>query len=773
MTDPVGMVLFWVYVALMAVIVTDGFVHGNIKRLTHGVDWDGRICGNPNNNPAMAEVADKPYMMFCGSPERVNGFPKYIIEGSTACVTECPKAGTTLTIDCLMPAYHNFTSYKGGTITAVNGQPGLVNVETLDMTLTQSVTAQSAYATEPYGGRFCLPSKENPVLRDLIVNGPWGKQYRPLVTIGGLVDAWPLFAISAAVAIAFGALYVFCLGRCAGVLIFVTMVMTTLMILALGIFFFWAVIMDMDDLSTDYAKFNPIMSVYVGQEAQMYSVVTGVIVILVSVILGGIAVTSITHIDEMIGLINAAVECINAGFSLKVFPIMQALVFCAIFILFWFIGLPIVVSLGAEDFSSISVDGEGVNGLNRIWKRSWLQKKEIWFYIVGIFFMLEFYIQLGHYIVAYTVCAWFFTEGHDVAVDNNKTVQKAIGAGGGKKVEVRVAGVDPNYGPRQGSVVMTNAGKMLVVPIGKKGPGLGRLDMEENAFIKPDVACGSMTGGLFTGMFFHVGTIALGCPIIFVLRPFRMLSKCLSHFLHKTKEPEKHWNEHESHHRPPTADARNCLSLVASALEQIFGCFGKDAFTECVLAGQDGFIACSFTSFKFLIKSGGSVAHLHGSLIMYEIFGTLFITIWCGWMTLIIQDKVDWFNDPTSKHYIEDKDASAIAGTIIAFSIAFAFMSTWAQIADVMLYCVSWNRKQLAEGEMHKFERNEIIKPVNTYCPQQLRYLLPEHEREASHEGGLKSHEGMGHAMQILATMEHGALQSMTGAGASMHSRMM
>merc|ERR1719498_353807 len=99
------------------------------------------------------------------------------------------------------------------------------------------------------------------------------------------------------------------LQKYAGVLIFVTMVLGTLLSLALGLFFFWAVLMDMNDRSTVYAKFNPIMSVYLGGEAQAYSVITGIIIILLSVLMGAVASTSITHIDESIGLIAASCEC--------------------------------------------------------------------------------------------------------------------------------------------------------------------------------------------------------------------------------------------------------------------------------------------------------------------------------------------------------------------------------------------------------------------------------------------------------------------------------
>jgi len=293
------MAVFWVFAVLMGVTALDGFTNGQISRLTHGSDWEGNLCGI---DPA---VVDKPYMIYCGSPERSGAFPKYIIQGSTDCVKTCPVAADDVQINCLMPAYHNFTTYSKGIIKGTTGV-ALVNVETLDMTLTQSVTTQYAYPTEPYGGRFCLPAKTNPELRDLVINGPWGRSYRPMVSIGGLIDAWPLFILSGGLALIMGFLYVSLLQKYAGVVIFVTMVFSTLLTLAMGVFFFFAIIQDMDDVTTVYAKFNPITSVFVGREAMLYSVITGIVLILLSVLMGAFSVTSVAHIDEMIGLVQAS-----------------------------------------------------------------------------------------------------------------------------------------------------------------------------------------------------------------------------------------------------------------------------------------------------------------------------------------------------------------------------------------------------------------------------------------------------------------------------------
>jgi len=741
-TDKTGMIAFYAFIGGMVACSLSGFWYGNIKRLTHGSDWKGQICGYDE------AVKDFKYMIFCGSPDRVGEYPKYILEGSTACVQTCP-TDATMTINCLMPAFHNFTSYQGGSI----GQ--MPNVETLEMTLTQSVTVQNAYPTEPYGGRFCLPSRKNPELRDLIINGPWGHYYRPLVSIGGLIDAWPLLLIAASVACLLGWFFVFTLSRCAGPLIFGTMVLSFLLCLAAGLFFFWAIFIDMDDTSTVFASFNPIMSTFIGDEAKIYSIITGVILILLSVILGTLTITSLTHIDEMVGLIAASCECINKGCTLMLFPVFQSAALIFLLVAFCLVGLPIVASLGFLDYSEIAVNGEGVQGLQRVWKKHPLQQLELWYYVVGIAFILEVYVQFGHYCVAYVVSTWYFTPGAPKQLPPNKMLAKASG-GMGKNVEVRVAGVDANYGMRQGTMVETQAGRMLVVPVGKRGPGLGRNDMVTSEFVKPAIPRGALIMGALSCLFFHVGTIATGAPVIFIFRPFRMVSQMVSGFLTKTAASGGKPSD------PNMANVTGCLSLFSACLEQAFGKYSKTAFTELVLNGQDDFFTLSETAFQFMVRSGGSVAHLHGAMVMYEFIGSLCITLFCGWMTLILQDELDMFNDKTSSYYIEDKDASVVAALIVSFAVAWAWMSLWNQTSDVLLYCTAWNRRQLHEGEHRGLDEKELIEPVSKYCPQTIRQLLPPYEMDAAYEHGLHAH-GIGQQGAIIAAMEHGAMNAQGG----------
>jgi len=266
----------------------------------------------------------------------------------------------------------------------------------------------------------------------------------------------------------------------------------------------------------------------------------------------------------------------------------------------------------------------------------------------------------------------------------------------------------------------------------------------------------------------HLGSIALGALLIWPLRPFRILSQCVQNFLARTADPSKGPAHSDDAH---TANIKGCLSLFSACLEQAFGKFSKTAYTELVLSGGGGggFIETSENAFQFLVKSGGSIAHLHGAMLLYEMSGIICITLTSGWVVLILQDKLDMFNDKNStttvpfidynlgSFYIEDKIASAIVAMVCAFAVSFSWMSMWNHTSDTLLYCVAWNRRQCFEA--HERGNHAGIGAVSEYCPQSLRSLIPEHELQAHHEHGLHAH-GLGQQGAILAAMEHGAMSA-------------
>jgi hypothetical protein len=271
-------------------------------------------------------------------------------------------------------------------------------------------------------------------------------------------------------------------------------------------------------------------------------------------------------------------------------------------------------------------------------------------------------------------------------------------------------------------------------------------------------------GANFSALFHHIGSLALGAPIIAFMRPFRLFSQCISGFLNRNSPDPLKGPGYDTN--PGNANLKGCFALFSACLDQMVGMYSKNAFCQIALSGgRDGvgesepfghFRAACQESFQFLVTCGGSVAYLHGAMLMYEAIGCTTITIFVGWVVLILQDKVDWFQEN-----IEDKNACVVAACAVSFVICYTWMALWNQTADVLLYCVAWNRRQIHLA--HKFEiHDHIIAPAKC-CPQNLRYLIPDYELDPHFEDGVHAH-GVGQMAAIVAAMEHGAMNNSTKA---------
>lgn len=749
------------------------FIDGNPKRLTHGYDWSGQICGVDE------AVKDLKMLYFCGHPERVRNegdgktYPKYLMGWSTACVAACP-TDNNVDIKCLMPAFHNFSLRKGGKLLlpgSTDPNAGPDNVQTLDMTVTQSLVKQKSYPTNEFGGRFCLPSEKNPQLKETVVQGSFGHHIRPWLFFGSMLDAWSLLAMSAALASLLNAVFFYGFKKCAGCMIFAMMVWGFLLILSVGAMFLWAIFIDMENPTKTYKNLNPILGIYSGSEAKAYSVVTGMVLIMCAALTAIFSVTSVKHIDEMVGLIAAANECLESSFVFSwCYPLFQSAVWCC-FVTFVMVSLPYVASIAYLQKASIQVAEQQIEGLQKMWLKTDFNQWELLIYCVVCAWVFEMLVQLGNYCVAYVVSEWYFVDVIETEAKN-----KALGGMFAKdtQVKVRVGGVDQNYGPREGVVTYDGRGnKMLVVPVGKKAPGIGRNNYEEYVYKKNGGSSWSffqwMLAGTVTAIRYHLGSLAIGAPIIALFRIPCAIVKFINGLLTRTDDSDK-MNPFQSSH-PGTQNVRSSFALLSACLDQAIGKYSKHALNELVLSGGhvggghghghggggSAFLAACQGSYSFLIESGGTVAYLHGAMLMYELMACLAITATVGWSALVVQDKVDWYNDPTDPSYIEDKTMSTIMCCIIAFMVSFCWMSMWNQTADTLLYTVAWNRRQIHLGEQFDLNHHELIKPPGKCCPQQLRYLLPAYEMEAHYEEGVHAH-GVGQMGSIIAAMEHGAM---------------
>merc|ERR1719335_1605773 len=103
--------------------------------------------------------------------------------------------------------------------------------------------------------------------------------------------------------------------------------------------------MDMDR-DSPYTSFNPICSMYIGDQAKIISIVSGVILTLLAAFMGCFTAISMRHIDECVGLIDAACEPFrkNGAWPLWLFPAVGGSAFLLLIVFFTLIGLPMVAS---------------------------------------------------------------------------------------------------------------------------------------------------------------------------------------------------------------------------------------------------------------------------------------------------------------------------------------------------------------------------------------------------------------------------------------------
>lgn len=758
-TDFKWCLIFLVYAGLMAAAVVWSFWNGEIVRLTRGADHQGRVCG------IHPDVADKSYLYWCGTADRQGDYPKRLTYESTTCLQSCP-TNVSQQIDCLMPAYHNFSNYVGGTVGTSK------NIETLQVTITQSVSKQLSYPTTQFGGRFCLPADQG--LRQEVVNGPWGVRYRAGEAVGSLTHSWILLIIVALVATLLGFIYLWMMKDYAGPAIFITMFLSSLITLVAAIFFLIAIFFNGSDEDGLYQKTNPFWSVYTGGEAKMYSALLGLFLLFLTCCFCGWTWYTVAHVDEIVGLVDAAIDCIQGvtgcGLGIGCWPLIASIAFIALVGLLFFFGLPRVMSLGYLDLAEISINDRNVDGLRKEWKRHWTQWFALWFYIIGSLWVLEMIIQLGHFIVAHSVCSWYFIPTVMSEFDHSAEKKKwaAMGVGDGRYVDVRVGGVDDNYGRRHGVVKETAGGKVLVVPVEKKGPGLGRNELLTETHTKPPGArqC-SWVSGFLAAMWYHLGSLAFGSIIIALLRPFRLFSQCLSSFLAKSGKDARQGQGYDDNTRQ---DLWGCLSLVTQGFEVAFCKYSKMVYTAQVLNGVDDWCEAAQESWRFVSEGGGTLAYLHGAMFIYELFGIICITCVSTLIANIILTSVPAFSNEDSDYYIEDRAATLFFAAVISGIIGFAWMMLFNHTSDVLLYCVGWNRWQhhLSHASEEDMEvPGDPIWPVKNYCPDKLNFLIPDYERSSEWEHGLHTH-GLNQQAMIARSLEQNSA-ARTYAGTAAH----
>eukprot|EP00927_Polykrikos_kofoidii_P008087 TRINITY_DN13345_c0_g2_i1.p1 TRINITY_DN13345_c0_g2~~TRINITY_DN13345_c0_g2_i1.p1 ORF type:complete len:694 (-),score=111.93 TRINITY_DN13345_c0_g2_i1:216-2039(-) len=400
--------------------------NGDPRRLTHGFDYTGALCGVSEN------VSSKPFLYWCGGDGMmIEGFPSTLNFEDPICVEECPTSASVTTSPAATSAHAGLPELYCPTATATSETiTGTFPEITRTQTIVQSVVKQTAYKTKKFMHRYCLPDlPTNSTLFQSVMNSSVISSGTQQATDAfmGIAVAWPVLAVAAGVALLLSFLYLFMLRKFARPLIYVSLLLLLLGLLALG----GGLLVTSLNLTGNQDK-NPIFHRYAQAEAALYSQILAGIAFAFFLAFTILLMCCRSVIETALGCVEAACECMFNECDLLIQPVVDMLLrfTCFIGLLYGFV---YVISIGnIEASSSVTVAGHSVAGVGRSFQYSEEEQYMIIYYIFGYFWIMELFHALGQFVISYMVVLWYYTRKGEN--DRKKLVVGALCRGYGAGV---------------------------------------------------------------------------------------------------------------------------------------------------------------------------------------------------------------------------------------------------------------------------------------------------------------------------------------------------
>jgi len=692
------------------------FNGADTRRLTHGFDYYGRLCGVDE------DVEASPYLYWCGRHQRAGGLPNSIELSSGLCVQECP-TNTGAMMPCLIHKREPEIHIDHGTGATTNGSV----VEVFEFFSTQSVVMMPSMPTIPFGGRYCVPSPSNGTnssqqSQDFFtqtLRGPLGGLHRLTSAAGDLRHAWLPLLATAIPAVVLSILFLVALSFIAGPCLLVMLICVVLSLSALGIFLIMAWWQNTDDMSQEpsgYQTANPLYHQLAWKDARVLSTVLGAMIVvlaLLSLLLTILVVCrDAKFIDDAVRCVHAAWECVcSQPLFFLLHLLLEVLSKLAVVALVLY-GVMRLLSTGMVSADSTINGAENkVEGVHRNYLLDWWSLLFMIAWLFGGFWLYQLTTACSQWVVAWQVAKWFglrkleyFVLRTDPGADPHG---KWFSTSGDADAEF-LLGVDPvmyvhQRGDDRGNGTHTYRVVKSKHPVGENdkaeqikdfdkclanGPpsNFGRRDYKEES-LGP---CSSVLA-VWEGLK-RPGTLVCGAIAIGPTQPLRLVVSA-SGFAGTGYRAN-----------PICGVCECCIGFYSGFLESL----STNVYTEIILplilqpplanSPDKGFSEASQDSLSMLVdaaREGYDSALGRGALYIYKCFlfefvGVLFVGVSCGiFLWWIVSEHPD-YTTPTSPNFVADSQIFASVGAVIAGGIACVFMRVFSHTMDVLLYCFVW-----------------------------------------------------------------------------------
>lgn len=385
-TDIICCILFLAFVVAWFVCGFYGFSNGDPMILTYPYDSDDNQCGKPSS-----DAEDYPYLYY--------PFPIPGVLSKRYCLKSCPSSEDSTT-ECLLNADITTCEMLWGVITANSSYDFSGFYDTYGISGI-AIDSKGIYEGKGYLTRFCLPDgalylKSNS--SDDVVNVSKSDIYDEVTSAISyetmsewVTDAWicwPVMFIVAAITIVIAAVYLFLLRYCVGVMVWISIILTFIALLLLAIFFHWSGVNQYSEDSNTRKTLK-----------------------ILAYIMYAVSALFILYIFCMCSRIRLAIAILKAGtsfikdvpLSLLIPPVFFVLII--VLYIYWTLAMIYLWSFG-------DVKNRGTNPIPEIeWDTT--TRNALYFEFFGVLWMNAFIIAMEQFILASTVCIWYFAAGSD------------------------------------------------------------------------------------------------------------------------------------------------------------------------------------------------------------------------------------------------------------------------------------------------------------------------------------------------------------------------
>mmetsp|Transcript_13382 Transcript_13382/g.31404 ORF Transcript_13382/g.31404 Transcript_13382/m.31404 type:complete len:651 (-) Transcript_13382:107-2059(-) len=395
-TDLLCVIVFISFLGGMVSIMVYALRNGDPRRLTHGINWQGRFCGVDDN------VSDKPLLYWCGEGNKTGiqytgGVPTDFNLHGPICISECPTDDSEA---YLCPMQSSVEIVETNTPEA----------QTKTTIIVQEAAPQPSYPTSEFMGRYCIPhpddDDEAEDLYDRFVSSTAiGDTSEEFASAWGSIEAavWPL-VVTGIVAIVLTFVYLFLLQLFGKQLFYVSALLVFLMFLLLGLAFISTAFN-----VTGHQEDSPLFKHLEDDHAWWISISLGSICLILALLVSCLLCCFGHAVDTALACLSAAADCISHEWSLLVEPIIDV-VFRLTLLVTLLVGFMWLASTGdITTDNSTTIGGVHVTGVKRSFSYT---EDQIWmmvYYIFGSIWLLEFAHSLGQFVIAYMVVLWYYT----------------------------------------------------------------------------------------------------------------------------------------------------------------------------------------------------------------------------------------------------------------------------------------------------------------------------------------------------------------------------